>query len=370
MTQLKLSIKGAKEGVALKLPATPAEVSEAVSWFSRLNIPMSSVLITGANSPVRNLGNYVTVADINNPQDVEKLNKLAETIEQMDGRQHSVFAGAMDAESISGLDDIVNISEHLDRYILISGVTNDRELGGFLVESGYKNFPDYVQPYLDYAGIGKEYYAERGGSYTSAGYVLRKESVPELKQNDGTVFRLFLRTTQDRSLRLGLPATEDELDNARRYLCVDEFAQCSINRTDWLPYLGDLVPNHCITVEDANDLALCIEEMQQRNGELLKYLAMLSVEQPETFTEALRLASNLDDYERVVEGTYEYGQSVLRRHGADDELIEAIEGYMDFGKYGEDAMQEDGVRSTEFGLIRRCSQPFEEETQGMQMGGM
>lgn len=370
MTQLTLSIKGAKEGVVLKLPATPAEISEAVTWFDRLNVPQSSIQITGATGPVQNLGHYIATANINDTQDMAKLNEMAESIEQMDAYQHRVFAGALDAESINGLDDVLRISNSLDQYILISGVSNDKELGGFLVESGYKNFPDYVQPYLDYAGIGREYYAERGGAYTSAGYVLRKESVPELSENDGTVFRLLLRTTQDRSLRLGLPATEEEMDNAKRYLRVEEFAQCSINRTDWLPYLGDLIPNFGITVEDANDLALCIEEMQQRNGELLKYLSVLSLEKPETFPDALRLASNLDDYERIVEGTYEYGQSFLRRHGADEELIEALEGYMDFEKFGSDAMEEDGVRGTEFGLIRRCSQLLEDETQVMQMGGM
>ena len=72
---------------------------------------------------------------------------------------------------------------------------------------------------------------------------------------------------------------------------------------------------------------------------------------------------------RITEGTYEYGQSVLRRHGADDELLEAMDGYMDFEKLGEDAMVEDGVRETEFGLVRRCSHPFpeKEQTQGQQM---
>lgn len=136
------------------------------------------------------------------------------------------------------------------------------------------------------------------------------------------------------------------------------------------PYLAELIPQECICVEDANELALGIEEMQQRDGELLKNLAVLSVEQMETLTDALRVAVNLDDYERITEGTYEYGQSVLRRIGADDELIDTIDGYMDFEKFGEDSMVEDGVRQTEFGLIRRCSHPFPEETQTMQMGGM
>ena len=43
---------------------------------------------------------------------------------------------------------------------------------------------------------------------------------------------------------------------------------------------------------------------------------------------------------------------------------------MDFARFGEDAMKEDGVRRTEYGLIRRCDDPFPEESQSMQMGGM
>ena len=110
--------------------------------------------------------------------------------------------------------------------------------------------------------------------------------------------------------------------------------------------------------------------MQGEDGELLKVLSVLAVEQPGTMQEALRYAMNLDDYERIPEDAYEYGQTVLRRIGADDELIDTIDGYMDFEKLGEDAMVEDGVRRTEFGLIRRCSSPFAEETQAMEMEGL
>lgn len=114
--------------------------------------------------------------------------------------------------------------------------------------------------------------------------------------------------------------------------------------------------------------ALAIRKMQQRDEELLKYLSVLSVKQPESFSGALDIALNLDDYERITEGTYEYGQSVLRRIGADAELISTIDGYMDFEKFGEDAMVEDGVRQTEFGFIRRCSCPFPEEHRACKWG--
>lgn len=371
MIQVTLSIKGAKEGVALNLPATPAEVSEARAWFDKLNIAPRDVRIIGANSPVRNIYQYIARADIHNPEDMEKLNTLAKVIGQMDDRERNIFAGAMDAESINGLDDVLKLSRNLNDYVILPNISTDTELGRFLVDSGYKDFPEEVWPYLDYRAIGAEYYADNGGAYGPGGYVRRKSSLEQEPVKKDAIITLHMATPTIYNFCLSLPATEEEMEESKHRLGVDNFVQAKIIQVEYgKPYLADLIPQDCICVEDANELALCIEEMQQRDGGLLKFLAALSVEQPETMSDALRFAINLDDYERITEGTYEYGQSVLRRHGADDELLEAMDGYMDFEKLGEDAMVEDGVRQTEFGLIRRCSHPFPEEAQTMQMGGM
>lgn len=376
MIRLKLSNKSANEGVVLDLPATPAEVSEAFSWFERIGVEPSAVRIAGVNSPVPTLGQYILRADIHDPAEMKKLNELAEAIEQMDDREWDIFAGALDAESINGLDDVLKISKRLGNYIILPNVKTDTELGRILVDTGYKNFPEAVQPYLDYRAIGAEYYAENGGAYGPGGYVRRKSSLEQAPEQRDALITLYLLTprvteTMADPYRLALPAMDEELEQAKEQIGVDHFTEATIVKVEFgKPYLAELIPQECICVEDANELALGIEEMQQRDGELLKYLAVLSVEQMETLTDALRVAVNLDDYERITEGTYEYGQSVLRRIGADDELIDTIDGYMDFEKFGEDSMVEDGVRQTEFGLIRRCSHPFPEETQTMQMGGM
>ena len=376
MIRLKLSNKSANEGVVLDLPATPAEVSEAFSWFERIGVEPSAVRIAGVNSPVPTLGQYILRADIHDPAEMKKLNELAEAIEQMDDREWDIFAGALDAESINGLDDVLKISKRLGDYIILPNVKTDTELGRILVDTGYKNFPENVQPYLDYRAIGAEYYAENGGAYGPGGYVRRKSSLEQAPEQRDALITLYLLTprvteTMADPYRLTLPAMDEELEQAKEQIGVDHFTEATIVKVEFgKPYLAELIPQECICVEDANELALGIEEMQQRDGELLKYLAVLSVEQMETLTDALRVAVNLDDYERITEGTYEYGQSVLRRIGADDELIDTIDGYMDFEKFGEDSMVEDGVRQTEFGLIRRCSCPFPEEAPGQQMGGM
>ena len=376
MIRLKLSNKSANEGVNLDLPATPAEIGEAFSWFERIGVDLSTVRIAGVNSPVPTLGQYILRADIHDPGQMKMLNELADSIGQMDDREWDIFAGALNAESINGLGDVLQLSKRLGDYIILPNVKTDTELGRILVDTGYKNFPEAVQPYLDYRAIGAEYYAENGGAYGPGGYVRRKSSLEQAPEHRDALITLHLLTqrvaeTMAEPYRLILPATDEELDQAKAQIGVDHFTEATIVKAEFgKPYLAELIPQDCICVEDANELALGIEEMTQRDGELLKFLAVLSVEQPETMTDALRFAMELDDYERITEGTYEYGQSVLRRHGADDELLEAMDGYMDFAKLGEDSMVEDGVRQTEFGLIRRCSSPFPEETQTMQMGGM
>ena len=132
------------------------------------------------------------------------------------------------------------------------------------------------------------------------------------------------------------------------------------------PYLEEHIPVDCVSVESANELAMAVREMGQTDGELLKYLAVLSAEQPEDFPAALDLALELDDYERVPDDQEEYGKQVLRRFGVDEDVLDILELYTDFERLGEAYMEEDDVQQTEFGFVRRISTPFPNQTQSQQ----
>jgi hypothetical protein len=227
-------------------------------------------------------------------------------------------------------------------------------------------FPESVRPYLDYVAIGAEYYSDHGGVYTINGYVRRKETFSNL---ENATLTLNLRSCcGEKNYTLTLPASPSEMDAAKRALQIHELCEAVISGIKCcIPYLEETLPTDCITVEDANELALAVVELNETDGELMKYFAVLEVEQPNTFPEALHLALNLDDYERITEGAYEYGRSVLQRIGADDEVIDTIDGYMDFEKFGEDAMEQDGVRQTKFGLVCRLSEPFPDLSQEQTM---
>ena len=368
MIDLHLNHSNSHEGVYLRLPATPGEVGEAFGMLEKLG--EGKVTVFDVNCPIQNIRQYIVNTDVSDEGNLAKLQKIAEAIDSMHKTERQIFSGALDAESINGLYDVLRISQHLSDYVILPNISTETELGRFLVDSGYKDFSEEVQPYLDYRMIGAEYYADNGGAFGPGGYVRRKSSLEQEPVRKDAIITLHMATPSIYNFTLDLPATEEEMEQAKYRLGVDNFVQAKIIQVEYSkPYLSDLVPKDCICVEDANDLALCIEEMEQRDGDLLKFLAVLSVEEPETMSDALRFACNLDDYERITEGTYEYGRSVLRRHGADDELLEAMDGYMDFEKLGEDAMVEDGVRETDFGLVRRCSHPFPEPEQahGMQM---
>ena len=88
----------------------------------------------------------------------------------------------------------------------------------------------------------------------------------------------------------------------------------------------------------------------------------------DTLRGACELLRNLDNYQRITEGAYGYGQQRLQETlGLDDEAIYELDGYMDFEKYGQDCMENDCVTKTEFGLLRRLDPPFPEQRQGQQM---
>jgi hypothetical protein len=183
MLKLHLTRADDYEGVYLQLPATPAEIGEVWSWLDEISTDVASTRIVGVISEVGNIGRYLKNTDVNAPGQMKKLNRIAEITDTLDRDGYRLFEGALDAESVNGLDDVIAIGERLDRYLFVPHVTNDRELGICLVTNGIKPFDESVQPYLDYSRIGIEYYSDHGGAYTAGGYVLRRDSAEQALQD-------------------------------------------------------------------------------------------------------------------------------------------------------------------------------------------
>ena len=200
-------------------------------------------------------------------------------------------------------------------------------------------------------------------SYLSPAEPWRDESRDEM-------LRMTLHTRNGQSYLLVLPADDGCLNDVKSRLGVDDFAEVEIRDVRFkVPYIGELIRDtDCPAVEDYNDFAEALEDIWQQDGMLLTCAAVLDAERPDTLRGACELLRNLDNYQRITEDAYGYGQQRLQETlGLDDEAIYELDGYMDFEKYGQDCMENDGVTKTEFGLLRRLEPPFPEQTQGQQM---
>ena len=193
---------------------------------------------------------------------------------------------------------------------------------------------------------------------------------PWRNENRDEMLRMTLRVEGKPDYTLVLPADEEYLDAVKAYLDIDVFADamlCDIRFK--VPYIGELIRDtDCPAVEDYNDFAEALEDIWQQDGALLTYAAVLEAEKPETLHRACDLLQDLDNYQRITEGAYGYGQQRLQETlELDDEAIYELDGYMDFEQYGQDRMENDGVTETEFGLLRRLDPPFPEQRQGQRM---
>ena len=366
-----LLTRGDDEGVYLKLPASSEEINKAFAELDNISGGSTAqIRIIETLSNVYNLHGYIRNMDIEQPGALDRLGELAQKLQTMSRDDCLKYEGVLDANSVNGIDDVLRLATKLDDYTVLPDVSTGSALGKYLVEHNVGNFPKNVRPYLDYQIIGEEFYADHGGAYCRSGYAVRKDLLPaeliEPEQDRQSKWLMLLRLkTKSTATDLTLPANEKSMDSAKKKLGIDEFAEAVIVVVDYtLPYLATMIPQDCITVEDANELALAIEDMQQTDGELLKYLSVLETAQPDTFTEAYHLALDLNDYERVTGDKEEYGRMVLERLGADEDILNEIDGFMDNQSFGEAWMREDGVVKTEFGLVRRLSEPFEAQERG------
>lgn len=332
MILLTLSRGKGEETVRLQLPASPAEIGETFAFLDRISLDTTATAILDVSSNVPVLYRCLYDVDVEDSEQFQKLQKLAERTEALSPAKAAIFSGALDAECVWNLEGALTVADRLDEYMLVNNVSSDSELGIYLVNKGITPFPDRFKPYINYARVGAEYREKHGGEYSSGNYVQKK--TPELLENerlDG-VFRIWMENpcpvrVQSETAQITLPATFEQLESARQLLGVDSLNMAKLTRVEALrPYLGEYLPlqGMDLRLEQLDELAENIRIMDQEDGALLKYLSVLEVEQPATLQEALRFSIELDDYERVPDDPEEYGKQVLERIGADEELISTV----------------------------------------------
>lgn len=380
---------GTGELETMYLPAPMEQIHEQVRIMNE-RCPKGDVpAICTVKTPVKGISAQLHGVELNSEPTLHKLNDLAKRVEEMDAAGHYALAKAMHTIFKQDLDEILDIVKHLDpedicQYEVIPKVSTDDELGKWLIGNDWleEKIPEFIRPYLQYRSIGEDYREWHDGFFLEKAYVGKKEKQPEATMDEMATIRVTL-VAADSKLLLNLPVSDLQLEVQKNRLNLTDFSQADIRLTG-LPssYLEDVLPQAAVTVEDANQLARCFQQMWRKDFRLIKYCSALAAEQPDTFAEALVIAQNIDDYEYMGRSIYEYGRDVAERLELEEmeemEEIGGMDGW-ELEKLGANYMAEEGVLQTEFGLIRRRSEPFPapeskmEETdfgQACQLGGM
>ena len=359
-------------GIGLRLPAEPTDIAAVYQKLDAVSTADRQTRILRADTGIGALDRWLRDRPMNRPDDYTELGELSEKIVNMDDKALKTFDGALTGAAFERVADVLQIADSLDDYIFIHGVTTEKELGRFLVDTGYKGFPESVKPYLDYEAIGVEYCAERGGAFTADGYTLRRSSAEPLltEKERPAVFRVHLQTGGMRNLGqdpfiLTLPASDSQLQYAKNVLNIEDFEEAAIVKVECKPeYLKELIPLDDPDVVLLDELAESLT--QARDGaEASKLTAALAAEKPATLEEAADIAAHLENYEMVQCTCEEYGRKALLELTGDQEVLDTIDGFIDWGGFGKSMMEADGITLTEYGMIRRVETPTPEQAMEM-----
>lgn len=171
--------------VLLSFPATTlTEIADMAATLETLKSMSKAVTIQGAASEVMNLGVYLSGVDLAAEGEAERMNQLAERLEHMSEVDCDKFAGMMDANSISGTKDILQLTERLDDYVILPGCSSARSVGRYLVVCGAFPVPEELTGYINYEALGIEFCDAHGGASCSRGYVVRNENLPQAVLDD------------------------------------------------------------------------------------------------------------------------------------------------------------------------------------------
>ena len=118
MILLTLSRGKGKETVRLQLPASPAEIGEAFVALDGISLDTTTTTLLDVSSNVPGVYRRLYDVNVEDSEQFQKLQKLAEYTEALSPAKATIFSGALEAERAEGLDKLLAVANRLDEYMM------------------------------------------------------------------------------------------------------------------------------------------------------------------------------------------------------------------------------------------------------------
>lgn len=246
MILLTLSRGKGEETVRLQLPASPAEIGETFAFLDRISLDTTATAILDVSSNVPVLYRCLYDVDVEDSEQFQKLQKLAERTEALSPAKAAIFSGALDAECVWNLEGALTVADRLDEYMALLDTTE--EGSGFqerLLELlGEQHQEDHGGVFTDFG------YAELGGEIKDI-YVCQSNETACFHRSDAPVM-LEVRKgffndpsyDNDKTAVLNLPAADAGIWRAVEKVDAASVDECAFRCVDCLiPFLRDAINN-------------------------------------------------------------------------------------------------------------------------------
>lgn len=244
---------------------------------------------------------------------VDELNFLAKRLEEVCADKCMALA----YNAVISQYDSVSISEAINSTYSLDTVPvypckNAEEYGAVVLENDFleelNEIPDELYGLLDNEKVGKLMQEREKGVFIDGYYAIASSYEPQLVYDDilpepmdEWLFKLEVTVMdgddpdEDMLETLTLPAGEERIKELE-----DKFGKPA-SEWVWLSLKSELCVFDSDSMENAdgveqlNELAVTFSEMSR--SEMVKFKAILEMEQPESVSEAIRVSMSLDDYE-------------------------------------------------------------------------
>ncbi|WP_156782452.1 hypothetical protein [Geosporobacter ferrireducens] len=309
----------------------------------------------------------------NNCINADELNYLARRIDSFDNYELAKFQGAIARAGICTMKDLINLTFNLHNYTVVTDFSNLKNIGCKHYMDKNIGCPSNEIEKLDFETMSRNLLSSGDSKITPYGVVfcnrLPIEEVydgkmfPDYDYTSDYILKLEVRrkdspTENPQKTWLYLPASEVEIASALSELGAAFLDDCVFTHYQSIMPCFDSVFSESEDMEMLNTLSNAISKILDSNMGA-KYKAALQYEYCTDLDFAIDIAQNLDCYDFYPElsSPADYGRQALleaSKFPSDDAAFKLL----DFSRYGEAKMKEDGVQSTDYGLICRNGKEF------------
>ena len=244
---------------------------------------------------------------------IDELNFLSRRIADMDFMERRLYASvlsqAIGDDDIVSMKTLINCTYSLDEVPVAANVTNDEQLGQFIIEnelhSDVNAVPDDSVYLLDRKKIGQLYRTTYGcvyqGSLTvfAGDYEMPEvydgQHLPDSSPTQWYAFRLKLASATD-EMWVELPVQKEEENAIAQQLGVSDLRECEC--VEFRSSVPQITERQFADMSDFSRLNRLAAMMHQMNpGEQITFKAALAAESPEELDSAMDIAEHLSEYE-------------------------------------------------------------------------